>query len=192
MGWEWRVFFAVDRADTCFDIWRTLGISVGGSAGERRTDRYIAVSPDYGLKLRGNGGWELKIRKQYAEDSLEKWGKYHLSGVSDASELPSALKSGGLPQVTAILDRNGMHIVDTKKHRYQVQWEGVVLEQVDCELDLSEGRGVQHLRSICCEGDEATVRTQSKRIRSSLEQAGVEFYTEGYPEMICRVLGIAS
>lgn len=193
MGWEWRVFFKLESTTSpTFDIWRALGSNMRGS-GEKRTDSYLAMSADYGLKLRGHDMWELKERQKYSEDGLEKWVKYRLSAVRNANELASYLTAAGLPQAGAILERNGIHMVDTKKQRYQVDWESVVLEQVDCELDLPEERGgVQRLRSICCEGEESQVRAQSKRILSMLREGSVDFRVEGYPEMICRVLEINS
>src|SRR5262245_57121290 len=84
MGWELRLFFALDGVSAPFDVFSMSTVRGGGllAGGDDRDDLYIALNdPALGLKIRNfdrsknKMKFELKIRLGLDKNGGERWSK---------------------------------------------------------------------------------------------------------------------
>ena len=137
MGWEWRVFFRASDADGAFEFVHP-GLCFG--CEKRRTDVYQPVSDEVGLKERGGGGLELKIRSKRDASGWEKWSKSRVS-EADASE--------------HVVDaRHRCVRVSVAKRRVQDDVGGALMEQTELQVSVGDGP-VQTWRTVAVEGKRA-------------------------------------
>lgn len=188
---EWRVFYSKPHSSgpKCFDVWTDFCGAAAPRGEEHREDTYIAVSAEYGLKLRARKRWELKIRSEVRENGVEIWRKTRVKGnPSTDDELCNALTDMGFSDVATILQNKGIHRLAVDKRRIQADFQGTCLEQTDCYAKVGDESKI--IRTICIEGDEHDVGNVKKSLEKTLAEKEVDFRIEGYPSWVCRLLGL--
>mmetsp|Transcript_56160 Transcript_56160/g.112514 ORF Transcript_56160/g.112514 Transcript_56160/m.112514 type:complete len:305 (-) Transcript_56160:178-1092(-) len=156
MGWEYRIFFRVDPSTP-----RVFAEEFGAMKAmpiEQRTDVYRPHSSSVGIKVRGRGGLEVKVRKDVDSLGFEKWKKTRIDAGSSQSandgdvtrnggggdeDLDFLLESLGKPPlpVFIVVERGGIGQVTManpevalSKQRQQIRKEGCTLEETDIVL----------------------------------------------------------
>ena len=144
---------------------------------EDRTDVYWPHSADAGLKLRGGGGWEVKLREDSDARGFEKWKKYHCS--SDSEAIAKAGPSG-MPAATQ---------VTVRKRRLRTSVSGCVAEQTD--LLVGCGGAEEEWRTVAVEGKRSACTPLLQELllacESQADPARGAVRHCGYPEFVCGV-----
>eukprot|EP00966_Prymnesium_polylepis_P290535 6711018-Prymnesium_polylepis.1 len=177
MGWEWRCFYRVASA-TADDF---VHEALRNSKLEQRTDQYVAHSAAVGVKHRGGGSLEVKLRKKTDQD-FEKWKKHRCNGVLTAVD--QLLERTG----HAALPASSSSLQVAKCRRQAFVGGGALLEQTE----LLVGAGVQASvwRTVAVEGK----RADAAQVRESIlplcraQAAEDSFSVQGYPAFVVRLV----
>ena len=138
MAWEWRVFFRASGVDGASEFAHP---GLRSSCEKQRTDVYRPISAEVGLKERGGGGLELKVRSDRDAEGWEKWKKSHVSETDVVAMLAARTHQSPLQgeRVTVVKGRVQECVGDS------------VVEQT--ELQASVGAGpMQIWRTVAVEG----------------------------------------
>ena len=201
MGWEWRCF--VPMTEDTPDLLPSLDANAIFSDAEYRSDIYLPLTADLGLKKRGGGKIELKQRSSRDEHGCENWSKSVGKSVKSVlGSLPSHLQvsevrsAANKQWVTLEKSRTSAHIVTGVT-------SAVKFEQTDIQVEV-DGRQAGRWRSFCVETSNAStengtdsatalaqfiafmpeLQSMSRNILSS-NQPGM---VGGYPEFVASVL----
>ncbi|CAE8715239.1 unnamed protein product [Polarella glacialis] len=186
MGWEYRVFFrAPPSSRACPEA--------GDGEAEARTDVYLPHSASVGVKHRGGGGLELKLRREVDERGFEKWEKFR---VADAAELEAQLAGEGFPPLPSAC---AVHL--TKHRRQKVKSSGAAEEtavtlrfdddHAPARASLASVAGassqgpVEEWRSIAVEGKRKKCGELAEQLLSRLSALGAtDVVVCGYAEFV--------
>ena len=174
MGWEWRVFFRAADS-TAF-----VHSSLSGTAYEERTDVYRPVSDSVGLKERGGGGLEIKIRSEHV-NGWEKWKKTRCS-EDDVGHILTACQHlvphASAPRVTIA------------KRRVQKHLDEALVEQTELLVSVgAEPEQVWH--TVAVEGSRKSCQLLVGKMLLACQTQSIGGEVEvvcGYPHFIQRLV----
>ena len=172
MAWEWRVFFRASGVDGASEFAHP-GLRLG--CKKQRTDVYRPISAEVGLKERGGGGLELKVRSDRDAEGWEKWKKSHVSETDVVAMLAARTHQSPLQgeRVTVVKGRVQECVGDS------------VVEQT--ELQASVGAGpVQIWRTVAVEGKRSRCAHVVREVLLACKQQATDGQLEmcGYPAFV--------
>jgi hypothetical protein len=184
VSWEYRCFLP-----------RTAGVTAAAleaarlfrdAGAERRTDIYIAVDDDHGVKRRGGAGAELELKAcvERRADGAERLAKTAIARVADGGWRRMRHGGGALdPSLAAVIDAGASVCVE--KRRWALKEQGGMLREVT-KLKVKDARWL----SLCCEGgDAAAVACAGAALQQAvLEKAGLPPYAArvcSYAAWVC-------
>lgn len=180
VSWEYRCFLP-----------RTAGVTAAAleaarlsrdAGAERRTDVYIAVDDDHGVKRRGGAGAELELKAcvERRPDGAERLAKTAIAKTADGGWR----HGGGVlePSLAAAIDAGASVCVE--KRRLACSEHGVLREVTKLKVYGSKWL------TLCCEGgDAAAVACAGAALQQAvLEKAGLPAYAArgcSYAAWVC-------
>ena len=200
MGWEWRVFFR--DAGGAFEL---VHPGLRSGCEKQRTDVYQPVSDEVGLKERGGGGLELKMRSKRDENGWEKWSKSRVSGANAGEHVATSLAHQS--PLLGVSDDPRLswprHVAEARhrcvrvsvaKRRVQECVGDARVEQT--ELQVSVGAGpVQVWRTVAVEGKRARCAHVVGEVLLACRQQAPGGRLElcgGYPAFVLRLANEAA
>jgi len=195
MGWEWRVFFRASDVDGALEF---VHPALRSGCEKQRTDVYQPVSDEVGLKERGGGGLELKMRSKRDANGWEKWSKSRVSEADTGEHVATSLAHQ--PPLPGVSDdprlswprAEASHRcvrVSVAKCRVQECVGDALVEQT--ELQVSVGAGpVQVWRTVAVEGKRARCAHVVGEVLVACRQQSTDGQVElcgGYPAFVVRL-----
>ena len=170
MGWELRFFFK--------PLDKSFVHSVLSGTPEERTDTYKPLSASAGLKERGGGHLELKVRtKCDGEMGFEKWVKYHVSSVGEAL-------ARHLPDGDDLVVGSDM-LVHKRRWQAHVGWSAVI-EQTELRVRANDAGDDELWCTVALEGSRDACAKLVTEVREACaaRAGGGEVRQCGYPEFV--------
>ena len=170
MVWEGRLFFRPTAAAAAVPVHEKLA-----GEPELRVDVYKPLSARAGLKLRGNGGWELKLRVEVdGARGFEKWKKHRCE-----DEAAAVAKAG--EAATSAPE------VSIEKQRIRASWvANALVEQT--ELRVTCGGATEVWRTVAAEGKRGVCSPLLQQLAPLCAAQAVDGVTScGYPQFVCDV-----
>ena len=186
MSWEYRIFYPITKG--CFDI---VGERKDDLSVTKRTDVYVALHEDIGVKLRSGKKMEMKTRVLLGSEKRERWEKSKMS--SSFLDDDSIAKEVGLDDE----ERKDLAVkgqfcrVEISKRRLRFYLNGDTLcEQTDLEIkSISENfpgskcNEKMKWRTICVEGSKKEVILGMKYLKETIPSSQKKIVM-GYPEFV--------
>ena len=203
MGWEWRVFFRASDVEGAFEFVHP-GLRSGRE--KRRTDVYQPVSDEVGLKERGGGGLELKMRSKRDANGWEKWSKSRVSEADAGEHVDTSLAHQS--PLRGVSDDPRLSL--TTRHMAEARHRCVRVSVAKCrvqecvgdalveqtELRASVGAGpVQIWRTVAVEGKRARCAHVVAEVLLACRQQATDGRLElcgGYPAFVLRLANEAA
>jgi hypothetical protein len=182
--WELRFFF---RRKDLNEQWVHPALAARSGAVEDRTDTYFPADAAAGLKLRGGGGMELKVRQERDENGFEKWQKSH------ENSLGAAMSTLRLSVDETVL-RSAAVVVQKTRVQAMLGLNACV-EQTELSVAAAAGDagGAQPPQrqpwcTVCLEGKRKTCLPLLEQIRAACVEMALdgEVLQCGYPEWVAR------
>ena len=146
MGWEARVFYRPAAAAEVALVHESLK-----GPAEDRTDVYQSHSASVGLKLRGGGGLELKVREG-VDGPFEKLAKHRLGSQKEASAMVRSLEEAGKAPVPPAAHAAAPNVVVQKQRRQSYVGEALV-EQTELVISAKDSAASTEVwRTVAVEG----------------------------------------
>lgn len=149
---------------------------------EQRTDVYVLVGEQAGLKFRGERehGLEIKLRHEHTPDGIEMWSKSKLQVT--LNQLVAAVEQRTVPFAASIdlpLIKQGIR-VRVIKERWSVARNGCAIEE--SLLTIEAAWGTSRWQSLCFEGAVEDIRRES--VLADSLRSRPSFLLGGYPAFL--------
>jgi hypothetical protein len=190
---EMRWFFVrrvfPDEEAPRHDMWAHEALAKCSGSCKCRTDVYFAAGVDAGLKKRGGGGVELKLRNSVDANGFEDWSKQHVSSVAAAREKLAVWRASRDDPLSSTAEGE----VAVEKRRVKACLPNrIAIEQTELRVGASCGPSEAHSSdhelwcTVSLEGDRDACLLLLPRVYAACAaMAAGELVTRcGYPEWV--------
>jgi len=184
MGWEWRCFLR-----PCDDAATAVDEALRSAELEERTDLYLLHSDEVGIKHRGGGGLEVKVRTSIDAAGFEKWEKSRVSQIDEVGDVLSHHARQGAELTPSVEVR-------VEKWRRKACRGNVAIELTELIVErMGFGGGGSRQRTawrtVAVEGKRsvATPVIEALLPRCRAQASEGSFAIQGYPAFVVRVGG---
>ena len=197
MPWEWRVFYPI--TGDCVDI---VGREKYDSSAVKRTDEYLCIAEDVGVKIRGKKHLECKNRVLLSMEGMGKWEKTRMRSNISADDDKIAAEILGMDIVDddeidkVRLQKRFCRIAIQKKRVRFYTKSGALCEQTDIQvISISDGfpgskkSTALVWRTVCVEGKKKDVISGIEDLKHILSSQK-SFLVMGYPKF-CMMLAFS-
>ena len=184
MSWEYRIFYPITKG--CLDIAEDRDVSE-----EKRSDVYLGLNADIGVKFRNHKRMEMKTRVLLS-GKKEKWKKVRMSSKFEDDEAIAKEIELDDDEKKDLTDPEGKFCrVEISKRRVRFYTKDDTLcEQTDLEIkSISENfPGSKYSkkflwRTVCVEGSKKDVLSGIKFLQNAIPSSQ-RMIIMGYPEFV--------